>query len=246
MSRTTDAVARACLGGLALTIGCASAELAEAPARRAELAALELERGPTVWSPPQGADGPSHFEVGWAPGGPVFPAPATASRAWGDAAAVLDGERALHRFHRDGRVEPIADRVSGMIVSGDGQRLAYTTGDVYGPMDVRIVSDDDGETRVVAREVLAPSLLSFEQSGSVLFLLAAGPGGVMGLHVIELDGAPALRCLTNCALRTGTAWGDAFVAPPAAWDEVIVDASTVRYRDESGQPTSVSWREVAP
>ncbi len=179
------------------------------------LGQLTLTHGPTLWSPPDdGADGAPQFEVRWSPGGPVFASRAIAALPWGDAAAVIAADGSLHRFHRDGRDEALADQATTPLASPDGRLLGYASGDPYGPKDVHVV-DARGQDRVVAIHVLAPALLSFERDGHELDLVAAGPGGVMGQHVIDLDAdAPSIRCLTNCALRTGEDWGDAFVPLP--------------------------------
>lgn len=203
------------LGALIAATGCTAAGDGNPAAVRSALAGLELTRSPAVWSPPEeGADGAPEFEVRWSPGGAVFPSHAIAAVPWGDAAAVVDANRRLHRFHRDGRMEPIADQVSNVLASQDAQLLGYASGGDYGPKDVHVV-DANGRDRVVAGNVLAPALLSFDRGANLLHLLAAGPGGVAGEHVIDLAAAtPSARCLTNCALVTGEDWGDAFVEPP--------------------------------
>jgi len=203
------------LGALTAAVGCTTAADGEAAPGRGALGELALTRGPALWAPPeQGADGAPQFEVRWSPGGAVFPSPAIASLPWGDAAAVVDASRRLHRFQRDGRLEPIAEQVSTPLASRDGQWLGYAAGPDYGPKDVHVV-DRNGRDRVVAAGVLAPTLLAFAPDGHELELLAAGPGGVMGRHVIDLEAAtPSARCLTNCQLRTGEDWGDAFVELP--------------------------------
>lgn len=209
-----------------------------------DLASLELQRTPLQARLAEGSDEAPLSEVRWAPGGAVFPEPALTAAAWKDAAAVVDARGRLHRFGRDGRTTFLADDVAGMVVSADGELLAYTRGDWYGPRDVHLVHE--GRDERLAAQVRGASVIAVDARAGAMFLIASSPGGVAGLHVIDLEATPrAPRCLTNCALRTGTPWGDAFVPPPESWSDVTLDLGELRYRDELDREISITWREVA-
>ncbi len=75
----------------------------------------------------------------------------------------------------------------------------------------------DGRTRVVAGGLTAVSSLRFASDGEHLLVVGAGAGGVVGLHVVDVQRG-VRQCLTNCEIRVGMPWRNRFVPPPSNLD----------------------------
>ena len=122
-----------------------------------------------------------------------------------DGAALVDPERRLYQ------VWPLERRMLATNVSAlasDGERLVYVRDGGDG-LSIRL--HDGASERVLARGLASAGVLKLEAE-RVLFVGAAN-GGVAGIWQASVHGAEA-SCVTNCDLRAGQPWGDAFVPPP--------------------------------
>lgn len=122
-----------------------------------------------------------------------------------DGAALVDSERRLYQVWPFER-RMLAANVSA--IASDGEHLVYVTQNSDG-LSIRL--HDGASERILARGLASAGVLKIEAE-RVLFVGAAN-GGVAGVWQVSF-GANEARCVTNCALRTGQPWGDAFVPPP--------------------------------
>lgn len=122
-----------------------------------------------------------------------------------DGAALVDSERRLYQVWRFER-RMLAANVSAL--ASDGEHLVYVT---QNPDGLSIRLHDGASERVLARGLASAGVLKIEAE-RVLFVGAAN-GGVAGVWQVSFNGNEA-HCATNCDLRTGEPWGDAFVPPP--------------------------------
>ncbi|MBX3274997.1 MAG: hypothetical protein KF729_32330 [Sandaracinaceae bacterium] len=182
--------------------GCAASSPSRAPlAEAGELVALE-DVGPAVGDAPprlrlafRGADGALT---------PVALEAAAFVPRWREGGALVDPERRLYEVAPGGAPRMLAAGVTAL--ASDGARLAYV---VQRDLEVELRVDDGEGPRTWARGLSSAAMLRVD--GARVRFVGAVPGGVAGVWWADADGA---RCVTNCALRTGEPWGDAFVPPP--------------------------------
>lgn len=216
-------------GLLLMLAGCAPASQAtpaeqsqtEAPA--AELVVLEritsngpdapervqlaFRRGDIIGAPLD------RLAIGWVP-------------RWADGAAIVDPEGRLYEVSPDGDRRMLANGAVGPL-SADGSRLAFTTESGF-LTDLHV--HDGQASRVWASGLAAAGVLHLE--GERLFFVGGPPGAVVGLWEARADGPP--RCWSNCELRTGADFRDAFVPPPGRPEDITAIASGVRWVDLHG------------
>lgn len=122
-----------------------------------------------------------------------------------DGAALVDSEGRLYQVWPFER-RMLAAEVSA--IASDGERLVYVAQNHDG-LSLRV--HDGASERVLARGLASAGVLKIEAE-RILFVGAAN-GGVAGVWQASAIGGEA-HCITNCDLRTGEPWGDAFVPPP--------------------------------
>lgn len=139
-----------------------------------------------------------------------------AVRFAGGAAYVANGEAGptLHAIDAAGAERVLGEEVAGPpVADANGARLAWAEArDLAAPL-LRTIGAGDRDPVTIARAPGAMAPLALLGDGS-LALVGAANGGVAGLWIAEPRGGGALVCVTNCALRAGTPWGDAYVPPP--------------------------------
>lgn len=203
-----------------------------------------LVRDRVVWAPPSsGADGAPLTTLAWehADGSrtPVDVGPVVHAVVWRGAVVYVD--RGLHLW-REGEDQPWAEGVpAAPAVSPDGSALAYVVAHegaegTHAEVHVRTASAD----RVVDRSLLAFGALRFSPDGGVLLGVGSVNGGVAGVHAIDL-GSGARVCLSNCELRVGQPWGDAFVPPPGDPTALRFEGDELVYDTPAGL-ARLRWR----
>ncbi len=166
---------------------------------------------------PVGGEGPTRYRVAWGVSSEHrFDGEALAAVRFGDAAVVLDAAESLWRFTRDGRRMLLASGVTAPpAVDHSETLLAYFVGEPGEAGAIFVV--DARQTRVVVAAVRDASALRFVPDASALLFLATGPGGVAGVHRAAVANPTGFaQCLSNCELRAGEPWGDAFVPLPTS------------------------------
>jgi hypothetical protein len=159
------------------------------------------------------------------------------ARLQGQTAVVWLVDHQLARFGVEGAPRLLARGVgSPPWASADVVVYALEVGDA---VDLRMRRQEQ-ETTLASGLASAGAFRLSPDGEHVLFVGAIG-GGVAGLWVASLDGAGA-RCLTNCELRTGQPWDDAFVAPPGSAAILEFDGSNVHYVGEEGQLVTRNFR----
>jgi len=188
--------------------GCAAAtpEGAAQPPAGAPLIADEgLDRPPSVELP--GADAIARADL---------------------AGAILwvDRERTLHLRDRDGdRV--IAGEIGGRPIA-DAQGSIAAWSEPRDPSGAIVRTLRGGSIETIAEISGAASPIAVIDDRVIL--VGSENGGVAGIWIAERD---RLICVTNCALRAGQPWGDAFVPPPAD-GSIAIDGETIEYVDATG------------
>lgn len=221
------------LGLLLLLTGCApasqttGAELAQAEGAHLVVTARFAANGP---------DAPERLQVAFRRGDDVGPPLDRQAIGWvpqwADGAAIVDPEGRLYEVSPGGDRRMLERGVVGPL-SADGGRLAYTTESGF-LTDLKV--HDGQAAEVWARGLAAAGVLRL--SGERLFFVGGPPGAVVGLWEARADGPP--RCWSNCGLRTGTDFRDAFVAPPGRAEDITPLGDGVRWVDPSGATHEVT------
>ncbi|MFK7985796.1 MAG: hypothetical protein AB8I08_07160 [Sandaracinaceae bacterium] len=217
--------------GALLWLGCTMPPTAPSPTAAAELAQSEAPQ--LVVTERLGGDGPDApdqlrmaFRRGDETGAPLDRLAIGWVPRWGDGAALVDPDGRLYEVSLNGTRRMLAQGAVGPL-SADGVRLAYTTESGF-LTDLHV---HDGQAATTwARGLAAAGVLRLE--GARLFFVGGPPGAVVGLWEARADGPP--RCWSNCALRTGTDFGDAFVAPPGRAEDITPLEEGVRWVDAAG------------
>lgn len=155
-----------------------------------------------------------------------------------DGAALIDPRRRLYEVTPDGmRRMLVADASGSLTASPEGDRIAYVVvRDVLGELRVH-----DGETeQTLAGGLASIGVLRFV--GDRVLFVGGRPGGVAGIWIAAPGAAP--RCVTNCALRTGTPWGDAHVPPPSDPSTFALAGDTLSWTDPDGTPHAITLSEA--
>jgi hypothetical protein len=142
--------------------------------------------------------------------------PASAYAPFRDGVALIDGKRRLLLISPDGSTRPLASSTATSPAPGPSGELYYVA--LYGEVAELHRLTVAGNDRVIARETKSVGLIAPQADDSVLFV-GAKNGGVAGIWRVGKDAGSA-SCVTNCELRTGQPWGDAFVPPPGTREEL--------------------------
>jgi hypothetical protein len=215
---------RFAIAAVGIACGCIADQPLHGASEQALAGEARLEISSEASHVPSGGDGAARLELAWVDAAGAREAvqlatPAIAAVAWGEAAVVLDEHRVLWRVAPRAGPERIAGDVVAPPVVSDGRVLAYVVevGDAGVAVRLREVN---GRERNVGTALGAAGLLRFER-GRLLFV-GARPGGVAGVWSIDLAPGLAAECHTNCELRAGRPWGDAFVPPPRTREELVL------------------------
>ena len=224
-----------------------------------DLATLTGVRDPwtlrIIHEPPPGGDGPTVWTT-YREGGdgslrPIDGADrVTAFARRGETAIAVDEGGRLLRLSPRGSAIVLTEGVIGTpLLAEDGERVfvgqVQREGGRDGSEGAAIVEVDlaTGAETVLGRSLGSVAGLWLEPTGRWLIFVAAGVGGVAGLWAVPTSahGVPGggARCLTNCALRTGRSWGDAFVALPTDRGTLRVSAGRLWWLQD-GQDLSVA------
>ena len=224
-------------------VGASPIEGAAQPLPRGD---ARLVRDRVVWTAPAGGDGAPAYTLAWEqPDGSRVPAdigPVVHAVVWRGAIAYVDPRR---RLWREGDSAPLAQGVvDAPAVSPDGAWLAYVVpvesqDGTHAEVHLRGADAD----RVLDRSLYTFGALRFSVDGEALFGVGSDNGGVAGLHVIDIR-TGARRCLSNCALRVGQPWGDAFLPPPGSTSELRFEGDEVVFDTPRGV-ARLRWREGA-
>jgi len=143
-------------------------------------------------------------------------------------AVVVTLQRALLLVHPDGSSSLLAREADGLPARASDGSIAYPArfGDV---VEVHWLTVGGENQRLTSFHGIATRVAP-KQDRTVVFI-GAVPGGVVGVWVADASGA---RCVTNCGLRTGQPWGDAYVSPPPDTSRVDFDGQRVRWQASTG------------
>lgn len=232
------ALASACTGS---TIS-SSHEPLTAGARREGRAGAHVEIVRTLSSPPEGGDGPSLVELSItsADGDHTF-GPVVGGVAWEDGALILHADRRLSLGRANGEELAIDTDVTFVpVVAPDGQHYVYARSE--DGTSFSLVSRSTSSRATLAHGLASIGAVRFiDADAAGRFVFVAGrPGGVAGLFLARTSSSELAVCLTNCALRTGQPWGDAFVPLPADLESLSLDGDVLTYADESGGLRGIS------
>jgi len=163
--------------------------------------------------------------------------PALFAALSGETAVVWLPDHRLARFGIEGAPRLIARSVSSPPWVGV-DRIVYAS-EVGDTVELRALAQ--GAETTLARGLASAGMYRLGPDAQGLFFVGAKNGGVAGLWFARFD-ADEARCLTNCELRTGQPWGDAFVPPPGSAESLEFDGDDVRYVEMNGQTITRSFR----
>jgi hypothetical protein len=143
--------------------------------------------------------------------------------------ALIDSERRLIAVSGDGARRVLAEEAGAPPARGSRGELIYVAVKDF-DAEVRVL-ERGGADRVIGSGLASAGMLAPRADGTVFFV-GAKHGGVAGLWRID-DGTT--RCLTNCDLETGTAWGDRFVPPPGDAAAIEVVGERVEWHAHDGK-----------
>lgn len=229
---------------LASLVGATGCEVAE-PSGSASVALSEapvLVSHRRVSEPAPGSDGRPLYALAWRDSTgeltPIdLPRPALHAVALDEQVFWVDGDHALHRY-ASGADEWIADGVFARPIARE-ECIFFVQGGAGEPQTVRWIAVDGTEGRLATR-LYQLGALTLAPDESALLGVGSTNGGVAGLWVLPFRGDA--RCLTNCELRVGGDWGDAFVPAPAAADGLTFEGDEVRWDTPAG-PVTRTWRQ---
>lgn len=147
----------------------------------------------------------------------------------GDAIAYVAPDRRLVLLAPDGERE-LAAEIGGSPVT-DGDVLVWA--EPRGPgADLRVLHRGAHAPTTLA--ALPGPLAPLTITGRHVVLVGAANGGVAGLWILAVRDAAPPVCVTNCALRAGHPWGDAYVPPPGDGGSITIDGERITYVDAEG------------
>jgi hypothetical protein len=202
---------------------------------------LTLEVAREAAEPPSGSDAPpiSTLRLKQADGkSKLLDKQAVSYATFGERVAYVDLARRLFVQGPDGARLAIAESVSARPAWSASGDLLYVVQGKHGA-EIRARSTS-GSERVLVDTVANAGVLAPQVDGS-LFFVGAKSGGVAGLW--RVTRSQAVQCLTNCELRTGTPWGEAFLLAPGEASQIQVSDGKVTWKAPSGELVSVSLPE---
>ena len=220
---------------IALLFGCGgpSAEVESAAPRGAP----EIEVTGVSDDTPSGGDGGPRLTLAfrYSDGTRVpIEGQALAYAAFRDGVALVDVKRELALVSPDGSRRVLARESGAPPVRGPGGELFYVAR--HGLVAEVHALDVGGNDRILASGLSNAGVLAPQADGRLLFV-AALSGGVAGVWIAERG---ASRCLSNCDLKTGVAWGDRFVPLPRDASAIRVAAERVEWDASDGTRRSVA------
>jgi len=165
-----------------------------------------------------------------------LPAEYLDAREFRRGAVALTPERELLVVHPDGSRSLLAREAEGPpAVASDGS-LVYSarSGDV---VEIHWLTPEGKDERLASFRGSATRLLPLDDR--TIVFVGASVGGVVGLWLASREGA---HCVTNCALRAGRTWGDAFTALPTDLSRVRLSGSRIEWQAADGSWTSEQVR----
>ncbi|MFO0560225.1 MAG: hypothetical protein U0269_19570 [Polyangiales bacterium] len=199
-----------------------------------------------AWRGPEASDAPERIELGWRTIGdglrPIDAGAALIEAAvWDGSIVAITADETLIRIDERGQRDELDRAVTGeLAVSDDGRALAYARSDGNdGALWVRRRGAQP-EAIAVARGFASVGTMRFSSNGAALCFVGARNGGVLGVHVASATSDESLRCLTNCALQTGTDWQREFIEPPASSEALQCGAESVRWMTRAGQHVAIA------
>lgn len=148
--------------------------------------------------------------------------------------AVVTLERELQLLRTNGSRSLVANEVDGLPVLDREGSLVYAAR--FGEVVELYRLGRDGKQRRLASLRGSATRLSPRSDGTLVFI-GAELGGVSGIWIADSHGA---RCLTNCGLRVGQAWGDSYRALPGETDTVRFVGSKIEWTTAEGRSEFVS------
>lgn len=148
--------------------------------------------------------------------------------------AAVTASRELHIVRDEGSQSVLARQVDGLPTRASDGSLVYAAR--FGQtVEIHWLTTQGEDHRLASFRGSATRLAP--QGDQTVAFVGSVNGGVAGLWIADPRGA---RCITNCELRTGQPWGDAYRPPPG-------EASTIRLGDSSieWQTAEGTW-ESAP
>jgi hypothetical protein len=140
-------------------------------------------------------------------------------------AVYVDASRRLWWIGPRGDERVLEDEIGGRpVVDEARERVVWVAvrGDAVGELRTREV---DGTMRTIA---MLPGVFgALRWDGEQIVLVGSANGGVAGVWIATTDGA--LACVTNCGLRTGRPWGDAYLPPPGDRESIRIDGEQITY-----------------
>ena len=151
-------------------------------------------------------------------------------------AAAVTVARELHLVHPDGSHSVLARETDGLPVrEGDGSVVFAAR---FGETVEIHRLHADGKNRRLASFAGTATQLTPQGDGSIFFVGAA-TGGVAGLWLADQSGA---RCITNCELKAGKEWGDAYQASPRDLTTIHTLDGRVQWSTVGGETESAPLR----
>jgi len=145
--------------------------------------------------------------------------------------ALVNPENRLVFVTPDGARRVLANESGAPPIRGPKGELVYVAKYRKGA-EIHVL-EAQGDNGVVAEGFANAGLLKLQPDGR-LFFVAATNGGVAGLWTVDDIKAGSGRCLTNCDLRTGKPWGDAFVPAPGDAESIRVIGERVQWKTPEG------------
>lgn len=149
-------------------------------------------------------------------------------------AAAVTVARELHLVHPDGSHSVLARETDGLPARDVDGSLVFAAR--FGETVEIHRLNPDGKNRRLATFGGTATQLTPQTDGTVFFVGAAS-GGVAGLWVVD---SGAARCVTNCNLRAGKQWGDAYQTPPRDLTTLQVSEDRVQWSTADGKTESAS------
>lgn len=158
--------------------------------------------------------------------------------AFRDGMAAVTTREELRLVRGDGSQSVLARKIDGLpAVTTDGS-LVYASrfGEI---VEIHWLTVDGKNRRLVSLRGNATRLAP-QPDGSVVFV-GSKLGGVAGIWIARGGGA---ECVTNCGLRTGENWGNAYRPPPGSADRLRVSGTEIEWQTADGTWLSAPLKQA--